>query len=204
MWILSSRVRDGLALAGPPPQAARQPRLSHAAEQAIVQRAKCDPNAFEELYDCYLLQIYRFVYSRIPDQSAAEDVTSEVFMKALTSIGRYRDTGRPFAAWLYQIAACSVVDRYRALKPVEDIDDQRELVAAGPAPEDVAAQRDELRRVWSVVEELPRGQRMAMVLRFQEDMRIEDIAAAMGKTPAAVKLLLHRGLRRVRQTMHAR
>jgi RNA polymerase sigma-70 factor (ECF subfamily) len=170
-------------------------------EQALVERAKRDPNAFGELYDRYQLQMYRFVYSRVRDQSAAEDVTHEVFMKALRSIGRYQDTGKPFSSWLYQIAVNSVADRYRAARPVEDIDEQRDLAMAGPALEDVASQRDELRRIWAVVETLPKQQKIAMVLKFQEDLKIEDIAVAMGKTPGAVKLLIHRGVTKVRQTM---
>jgi RNA polymerase sigma-70 factor (ECF subfamily) len=170
-------------------------------EQALVERAKREPNAFGELYDRYLLQIYRFVYSRVRDQTVAEDVTQEVFMKALKSIGRYQDTGKPFSAWLYQIAVNSVADRYRAARPVEDIDEQRDLAVSGPALEEVAAQRDELRRIWDVVETLPKQQKIAMVLKFQEDMKIEDIAAAMGKTPGAVKLLIHRGVTKVRQTL---
>ena len=172
-------------------------------EQALVERAKRDSNAFGELYDRYLLQIYRFVYSRVRDQTVAEDVTQEVFMKALKSIGRYQDTGKPFSAWLYQIAVNSVADRYRAARPVEDIDEQRDLADSGPALEDVAAQRHELRRIWSVVETLPKPQRVAMVLKFQEDMKIEDIAVAMGKTPGAVKLLIHRGVTRCRQSLGA-
>jgi RNA polymerase sigma-70 factor (ECF subfamily) len=170
-------------------------------EQALVERAKRDPNAFGELYNRYLMQIYRFVYSRVRDQTVAEDVTSEVFMKALKSIGRYQDTGKPFSAWLYQIAVNSVADRYRAARPVEDIDEQRDLAISGPALEEVAAQRDELRRIWSVVETLPKQQRVAMVLKFQEDMKIEDIAVAMGKSAGAVKLLIHRGVTKCRQTL---
>src|SRR3989440_6857960 len=171
-------------------------------EQALVARAKRDPNAFGELYNRYLMQIYRFVYSRVRDQTIAEDVTSEVFMKALKSIGRYQDTGKPFSAWLYQIAVNSVADRYRAARPVEDIDEQRDLAVSGPALEDVAAQRDELRRIWGVVETLPKQQRVAMVLKFQEDMKIEDIAIAMGKSSGAVKLLIHRGVMKVRQSVN--
>ena len=195
------RLQTPVPVTRPPQQHAWRSRLSHDDEQALVERAKHDPAAFEELYDRYLVRIYRYVYSRIRDQSAAEDVTSEIFMKVLTSIGRYHNTGRPFAAWLYQIAACSVVDRYRAAKPVEDIDQQHDLAAAGPPLEDLAAQRDELRQIWSVVEALPSGQRVAMVLRYQEDMRIDDIAVAMGRSPAAVKLLIHRGLHRVRRIL---
>jgi RNA polymerase sigma-70 factor (ECF subfamily) len=170
-------------------------------EQAVVERAKRDPAAFGELYDRYFLQIYRFVYSKMRDQTAAEDVTSEVFMKALKNIGRYQDTGKPFSAWLYQIAMNAVFDRYRSARPVEDIDDRRDLAVDGPGLEEMAARRDELRRIWAVVETLPKPQQVAMVLKFQEDMKIDDIAAVMGKSAGAVKLLIHRGVTRVRQTV---
>src|SRR6516225_7441542 len=90
-------------------------------ENVLVERAKRDPDAFGELYDRYLPHIYRLVYSRVHNQAVAEDVTSEVFMKALKSIGRYQDVGKPFSAWLYQIAVWSVADRFRAARPVEDI-----------------------------------------------------------------------------------
>ena len=170
-------------------------------ERDLVERAKYDPGAFGELYDRHFLQIYKFVYSRVRDQSIAEDVTSDVFMKALRSIGRYQDTGRPISAWLYQIAINAVADRFRSARPLEDIDDQRDLAAGGPALEQIAAQRDELRRIWAVVETLPKQQRVAMVLKFQEDMKIEDIAGVMGKSSGAVKLLIHRGVMKVRQSV---
>jgi RNA polymerase sigma-70 factor, ECF subfamily len=166
-------------------------------ERDLVERAKTDPNTFGELYDRHFQQIYRFVYSRVGEQSAAEDVTSEVFMKALRGIGRYQDTGRPFQAWLYQIAVNAIADRYRAAKPVEDIDEQRAL-AADTDIEAVATRRDELRRIWRIVERLPAPQRTAMVLKFQEDLKIEDIAIAMGKSPGAVKLLIHRAVTKLR------
>ena len=176
---------------------------SHADEVQLVERAKRDPAAFGELYDRHFLQIYKFVYSRVRDQSIAEDVTSDVFMKALRSIGRYQDTGRPISAWLYQIAMNAVADRFRAARPLEDIDEQRDLAAAGPGLEQLAAQRDELRQIWAVVETLPKPQRTAMVLKFQEDMKIDDIAAVMGKSPGAVKLLIHRGVTRIRENVGA-
>ena len=71
----------------------------------------------------------------------------------------------------------------------------------GPGLEEVAGQRAELRAIWHVVEKLPPQQRTAMVLKFQEDLKIEDIAVAMGKTPGAVKLLIHRGVTTVRSSM---
>ena len=174
---------------------------SRADEADLVERAKRDPNAFGELYDRHFQQIYRFVFSRVREQAAAEDVTSEVFMKALKSLPRYQHTGRPFSAWLYQIAVNAVADRYRADRPTRDIDEMHDLASPETAVEEVAAQRDEVRRIWAVVERLPGQQRTAMVLKFQEDMKIEDIAAAMGKSEGAVKLLLHRGVTRIRSEM---
>jgi RNA polymerase sigma-70 factor (ECF subfamily) len=176
---------------------------THADETGLVERAKRDPAAFGELYDRHFSQIYRFVYSRVRDQAAAEDVTSEVFMKALRGLGRYQDTGRPFSAWLYQIAVNAVNDRYRSLRPTEDIDSQISISTGGPSLDEIAIQNEEVRRIWTLVETLPGPQRTAMVLKFQEDMKIDDIAAAMGKSPGAVKLLIHRGVTRLRENVGA-
>jgi RNA polymerase sigma-70 factor (ECF subfamily) len=172
----------------------------YADEVGLVERAKQDPTAFGELYDRHFHQIYRFVYSRVREQSAAEDVTSEVFMKALRGIGRYQHTGRPFSAWLYQIAVNAVHDRFRSARPVEDIDEQIAISTPGPGIEEVALQNDEIRRIWALVEKLPQAQRTALVLKFQEDMKIDDIAAVMGKTPGAIKLLIHRGVSKLRES----
>jgi len=171
---------------------------SREAERLLVERAKSDPEAFGVLYDRYFSQIYRFVFSRLRDQTAAEDATSEVFMKALRSIPRYQDTGRPFTAWLYQISVNTINDRYRASRPTVDLDEMYDLAAGGPGLEDTALQRAEIREIWTAVEDLPGPQRTALVLKFQEDLKISDIAAVMGKSEGAVKLLIHRGVTKLR------
>jgi len=167
-------------------------------EPQLVERAKTDPEAFGELYDRYFQQMYRFCFSRLRDQAAAEDVTSEVFMKALRSIPRYQDTGRPFAAWLYQIAANAVADRYRAHRPTVDIDELFDVSSGGAGLDDLAIRGEEVRRIWKIVETLPAPQRTALVLKFQEDMKLADIAQVMGKSEGAIKLLIHRGVSRIR------
>ncbi len=167
-------------------------------ERELVERARRDPRQFGALYDLHFQQIYRFVYSRVREQTAAEDVTSEIFMKALKAMPRYQDTGRPFAAWLYQISVNAIADRYRTLRPSSPLEDFHNLSIAEPPLEEQAAHRDEIRRIWALVEALPVQQKTALVLKFQEDMKIEDIAVAMGKTAGAVKLLIHRGVSRLR------
>src|SRR5260370_33547280 len=113
-------------------------------------------------------------------------------MKALKAMPRYQDTGRPFAAWLYQIAVNAIADRYRTLRPAQPLDDFHDLSVAGPALEDLAAHRDEIRRIWGLVEALPVQQKTAWVLKFQQDMKIEAIAAARGKPSGAARRVIHR------------
>jgi RNA polymerase sigma-70 factor (ECF subfamily) len=175
--------------------------LPRAYEDELVERAKTDADAFGELYDHYFTQIYRFTYSRMRDQDAAEDVTSEVFFKALRAIGRYKPSGHPFSSWLYQIAVNAINDYYRSKKPTDDIE-----AAAGvadksrPIDEDVA-DRQEASRVWAAIDSLPAAQRTAMTLKLGEDMKLAQIGVIMGKSEGAIKLLIHRGMAGVRDRL---
>src|SRR5260370_8244604 len=72
-------------------------------ERELVERAKRDPRQFGALYDRHFQQIYRFGYSRVREQTAAEDVTSEIFMKALKAMPRYHTTGPPSPPCTYQL-----------------------------------------------------------------------------------------------------
>src|SRR5580700_8995643 len=142
--------------------------LPRAYEDQLVERAKQDAGAFGELYDHYFGQIYRFVFSRLRDQEAAEDVTSEVFFKALRAIGRYKPSGHPFSAWLYQIAVNAINDHYRSRKPTDAIDDAVGVMdRARPVDEDVA-DRQEASRIWAAIDSLPEAQRTAMTLKLGE------------------------------------
>ncbi len=170
-------------------------------EQKLVERAKTDPDAFGALYDRYFPQIYRFAYSRLRDQSLAEDVTSEVFFKALKNIKRYTHTGHPFSSWLYQIALNAVADHYRGQRGEVELQPALGLADGRPAVIDEVVRRDRSRRVWAAIDQLPKQQRAAMVLKFGEDRKIEEIAHILGKSSGAVKLLLHRGVERLRREL---
>ena len=171
-------------------------------ERELVERAKLDPDAFGALYDRYFPQIYRFAYSRVRDQSLAEDVTSEVFFKALKNIKRYTYSGHPFSSWLYQITLNAVADHYRGAAGKEvELEEGASLPSTEPTVVDEVVRRDRSRRVWSAIDQLPKHQRAAMVLKFGEDRKIEEIAQILGKSSGAVKLLLHRGVERLRREL---
>jgi RNA polymerase sigma-70 factor (ECF subfamily) len=163
-----------------------------------VERAKTDPAAFGELYDRYSARIYRFVRSRIHDDGLAEDVTADVFMSALRSIKSYQDQGRPFSCWLYRIAANAVASHYRNQRTQLSLDDAIDVASPQPDPVDEVIARDRVRAVWEAVDRLPTQQRAAMVLKFSDDLTMEDIGAVLGKSPAAAKLLIYRAVQRLR------
>src|SRR5205809_7240109 len=165
------------------------------AERELVERAKEDPDAFGALYDRYFPQIYRFAYSRVRDQSLAEDVTSEVFFKALRNIKRYTYSGHPFSSWLYQITLNAIADHYRGQHGEEvELEEGASLPSTEPTVVDEVVRRDRSRRVWPAIVQLPKQQRAAMVLKFGEDRKIEEIAEILGKSSGAVNLLLDRGI----------
>ena len=166
-----------------------------------VERAKSDPAAFGELYDRYVGQIYRFVRARIRDDSAAEDITAEVFLSALRHIKGYRDQGRPFSCWLYRIAVNAVASHYRGQRSALSLDDQLGLVSPLLDPLDEVVDRERLRTIWQAVDALPAQQRAAMILKFSEDMTMDEIGGVLGKSPAAAKLLVYRAMQRLRREL---
>jgi RNA polymerase sigma-70 factor (ECF subfamily) len=166
-----------------------------------VERAKTDPAAFGQLYDRYAVQIYRFVRARMRDDGIAEDITAEVFLSALRHIKGYQDQGRPFSCWLYRIAVNAVASHYRNQRSSLSLDEHLELVSPVLDPLDEIVDRERLRTVWQAVDRLPSQQRAAMILKFSEDMTMEDIGAVLGKSQAAAKLLIYRAVQRLRREL---
>lgn len=166
-----------------------------------VERAKSDPAAFGELYDRYVGQIYHFVRARVRDDGQAEDITAEVFLKALRHIKTYRHQGRPFSCWLYRIAVNAVASYYRGQRAQLSLDDDLDLPAVVVDPLDEVIARDRIRTVWQAVDRLPPQQRAAMILKFSDDLTLEDVGAILGKSPAAAKLLIYRAVQRLRREL---
>jgi RNA polymerase sigma-70 factor (ECF subfamily) len=170
----------------------------------LVEMSLVDAEAFGALYDRYCDQIYRFVYRRLSNREAAEDVTAEVFFKALKAIDSFRPTAGTFSAWLYRIAANAVVDHTRARRPAASLDVTIDTADRAAPVEEQVINRVEAATVWAAVDGLTDAQRVAVTLRFGRDLPIAIIAEHMGRSEGAIKLLLNRGLSAVRAQLAAR
>ena len=167
---------------------------------ALVRAAKSgDASAFGELYERYRDAIYRYCLSRTGTAHDAEDLTSDVFVKALHSIDRYQDRGLPFVAFLYRIARNAAIDRSRTLKQPLSVD---ELVTQPASRQNVEA--DAMLAVdrsilLAALTKLKTEHRDVIVMRFIEGYSALEVAAALGKTEGAVRTLQHRALERLRK-----
>ncbi len=129
--------------------------LEQTEERLLVEAAQKDPSRFGELYENNFERVYAFIARRVRDRDVVEDLTSDVFHKALTNLGRFEWRGVPFAAWLFRIAANVIADRSsRAAKELSSIDDPAEPTSdAGPEEIENRAQ------LFRLVDRLPADQR---------------------------------------------
>jgi RNA polymerase sigma-70 factor (ECF subfamily) len=165
------------------------------AERLLIEAAQKDRLRFAALYELHFERVYAFVARRVREREAAQDVTADVFHKALANLGRFEWRGTPFSAWLLTIAAHAIIDRgKRAAR-------ERELPACEPpAPADLA-DAERRGRLFQLVDRLPPDQRRVVVMRFAEERTTREIAHALGRSEGAVKQLQLRGLQRLREWM---
>lgn len=168
----------------------------------LVAKARAgDGQAFTQLYERYLDRVYRYVAYRVRGREEAEDVTSQVFLRALESLDSYRWRGLPFSAWLFRIAHNLVVDRVRQAKRREVIPLEDTLPAAGLGVEEQAALNIKMSQVKEALDYLTEAQRQAVILRLVAGLSLEETAKALGKSTGAVKALQHDGLRALRHRL---
>lgn len=170
--------------------------------KGTIARAKAgEEAALIDIYEWYRPRILRFMHYRIRNRDAAENLTTEVFLRMLKHLPDFRFQNSSFQAWLFQIARNLVVDDFRrqSIRDHEPIDEAMETDEA--PPEEIAHGRmqcDELRKA---LLELTEGQLDVIALRFIVGLSIADVARTLEKSESAVKSLQARGLKSLRQRL---
>ena len=161
-------------------------------------QTKRDQKAYGELYDTYVAGIYRFISFKVNSKEEAQDLTSEVFLKAWHYVLESRDIGS-FSALLYRIARNLVIDFYRSRKHHVSLDDQIESDHESFAhPTDSGEQirmldiKVEATKVVEAMKLMKEEYRDVLMLRYVEDLSISEIAEIVGKTQIHVRVTLHR------------
>ncbi len=158
-----------------------------------------DPEAFAALYDIYLTRIYRFVYFKVSSHEEAEDLTSEVFLKTWHYIQEKREV-ESFSGLLYRIARNCIIDLYRqkASKPEiftdEEIDASDEGKWLGAM--NVKAENQQL---FIALKKLKQEYQEVLTLKYIDELEIDEISAITEKGRVAVRVTLHRALKKLRE-----
>jgi RNA polymerase sigma-70 factor, ECF subfamily len=175
----------------------KAPKLEAEDERRLIEAAQRDASRFAELYERNFERVYAFVVRRVRDRAEAEDVTSEVFHRALANLRRFQWRGVPFAAWLYRMAANAIADRRQHASR------ETELPEAADDIEDPVAMRqvEERATLFQLVNDLSEDQHRVVIMRFVEQMSIREIAGELHRSEGAIKQLQFRALENLRARM---
>jgi RNA polymerase sigma-70 factor (ECF subfamily) len=177
---------------------AQEPAPPSADERLLVEAAQADPSKFDVLYELHFDRIYFFIVSRVHDRSAAEDLASETFHKALANLPTYEWRGAPFSAWLFRIASNAIIDHYKRSNREQQVDDLEHPLAHRDLSSDALDFIERHVHFFRLVEQLPEVQRRVVCERFVEDRSIREIAQRLSKTEGAIKQLQFRALQTLR------
>lgn len=172
--------------------------MSISDSELVEQATKGDKEAFGNLYECYLDEIYRYVYFRVFNHQEAEDLTETVFLKAWEALPKSRKRIKNFRAWLYRIAHNLVIDYRRKKSP--EIPEAESPVREDPTEiGTVIEEKQESQTIMQALARLEFKYRQVIVMRFFNQMSHAEVAQVLDIEEGHVRVLQYRGLKKLRQ-----
>ena len=163
----------------------------------LARQARTDPQAFAELYRRHVRSIYRYHLAHTGDIKDAEDLTSQTFMAALEGIRSFRGTG-PYITWLIGIASRKRAHFFRGKKPQVPLDSAIHLPASGLPTDKAAARRLRIEQLAGALRTISQDRAEAIILCFFSELNPAEVGLVLGKSEAAIRMLISRGLHDLR------
>ena len=169
----------------------------------VERAARSDPEAIASLYDLYAPKIYSYIYHRLSDPTAAEDLTGQTFLRMIEALRSDRGWRTSFSGWLFRIAHNLVIDYYRRRSQAElsDIEDFPNIPALDSDPYKAATAMLDSDALLRAIHELTEEQAQVVALRFLEGYSITEVAILLDKTEGAIKALQYRAVASLRRMM---
>ncbi len=170
-------------------------------EKYQIEATKKNPEDFRPIYEHYYPAIFRFINRRTSDEHITADICSQVFLKALSNIGKYEDRGFPFSSWLYRIASNEVNMYYRNLKKKRTVSldySGIDLIFEELEQSDI---KDKLEKLKRVLQSLPQNAVQLIELRFFEKRPFKEIGEILGITENNAKVKTYRLLDSLKKEM---
>ena len=171
-------------------------------EEDLIRKAqRGDRGAFALLYESHVEQVYQYLLNRLGQPADAEDVTAEVFIRAMQALPSYEIRGAPFIVWLLRIAHNVAVNQLKKQSRRKEVVLFDSGIPASDDPADVALQQAAFEEVSVAMDSLTALQRQVLNLRFLRQLTISETAYQMSRTERAVKFLQHSAIRALRRRL---
>lgn len=167
-------------------------------DELAVAASAGDVEAVGRLYDAMVGPVYRYVAVRIRRREDAEDLTHLVFERIVSALPRYKQNGRPFAAWAFRIARNAVIDHQRRLRPTDSLSGIAEP-SEGIGLEALSVRGEEIRELRDAIRRLTPDQQEAIALRYAAGLSAEEAARVMGRRAGTVRGLTFRAIEALRR-----
>lgn len=164
----------------------------------LAQLSRTDSDAFAELYQRHVRQVYRYHMAHVGNVKDAEDLTSQTFIAALESIKSFRGTGS-FASWIFGIAARKKAMFFRSSKPQVQLDEALHAPSSKFATDQLANQRLNIESVTRALKQISSDRADAITLTFFGGLSNAEASHVMHKSEASIKMLVSRGLQDLRE-----
>lgn len=175
-------------------------------DSILIQRAQnSDADAFGEIFERYAQRVFHFIFARLDNRLEAEDLTEEVFLRALRSLPNYEERGLSFAPFLFQIARNTLADYYHKNSqspknlPIYEIPLEADPNDADPVR--IESNNRKHQELISAISKLKKEYREVLVLRFLHDLPPTEVAEIMGRSQGSVRVLQHRALNALRKVI---
>lgn len=158
---------------------------------------------FERFYDRHIDRVYRYVFFRVSQNvDVAEDLTSEIFMKALKAFHSY-DPDKSQVAWIMTIARNHVINHYRDRKEIVDVDEVA-FKLEGSDGRDELVKTDEQMMIQEGLSQLTLEERTLVEMKHLQGYRYKEIGEVVGKSPGAVRVQVHRAMKKLQTILEQR
>jgi len=176
----------------------------------IKEVLKGDQNAFAEIVELFQDKLYRVCYRMLGNKHEAEDIAQEAFVRAFINIHTF-DTNRKFSTWLYRIGTNLCIDRIRKKKPdyfldaevagAEGLNMYSQIASPDELPEEEVLKMEMQDRVQYEISRLPDKYRAVIVLKYMEDLPLQEISDILEMPLGTVKTRIHRGREALRKQL---
>jgi RNA polymerase sigma-70 factor (ECF subfamily) len=168
----------------------------------LVRAQNNDQEAITEIYLSYYEAVYQFVRLRVGDEQVAEDLTSDIFVKFIKAIKAKKAPHTSLRGWIFQVARNLINDYFGKAQPLPaETLEQWFDIEGDPNPEIAVFQTVEAERIRQAISQLLPSQQEVLLLRFDQQLSLQETADVMGKNPNAIKALQFRAVTALREIL---